>query len=55
MIVDLVLTADTCLVVTGKAPDQDLAEIIGKGKNKMPGYEKTLIADVVLTQKSCYR
>src|SRR6202521_226717 len=27
-IVDLVLTADTCLVVTGKAPDQDLAEII---------------------------
>ena len=27
-IVDLVLTADTCLVVTGKAPDQDLADII---------------------------
>jgi len=27
-IVDLVLTADTCLVVTGKAADQDLADII---------------------------
>ena len=27
-IVDLVLTADTCLVVTGKGSDQDLAEII---------------------------
>jgi starch synthase len=27
-IVDLVLTADTCLVVAGKASDQDLAEII---------------------------
>jgi starch synthase len=26
--VDLVLTADTCLVVTGKGPDDDLAEII---------------------------
>ena len=25
---DLILTADTCLVITGKAPDQDLAEII---------------------------
>ena len=25
-VLDLVLTADTCLVVTGKAPDQDLAE-----------------------------
>ncbi len=27
-IVDLVLTADACLVVTGKSPDEDLAEII---------------------------
>jgi starch synthase len=27
-IVDLVLTSDTCLMVTGKGPDQDLAEII---------------------------
>ena len=27
-VLDLVLTADTCLVVTGKAPEQDLAEII---------------------------
>jgi starch synthase len=27
-IVDLVLTSDTCLVVTGKGPDEDLAEII---------------------------
>jgi starch synthase len=27
-IVDLILTADTCLVVTGKASDRDLAEII---------------------------
>jgi starch synthase len=27
-IIDLVLTADTCLVVNGKGPDQDLADII---------------------------
>jgi starch synthase len=27
-ILDLILTADTCLVVTGEGPDQDLAEII---------------------------
>jgi starch synthase len=27
-IVDLVLTSDTCLVVTGEGPDQDLADII---------------------------
>jgi starch synthase len=28
LIVDLILTAETCLVVTGKGPDQDLAAII---------------------------
>jgi starch synthase len=27
-ILDLILTADSCLVVTGKAPDQDLADVI---------------------------
>jgi starch synthase len=27
-VLDLILTADSCLVVTGKAPDQDLADVI---------------------------
>jgi mono/diheme cytochrome c family protein len=35
--------------------DQQLAEIIGKGKGKMPGYEKSLGADEVKEQVAYIR